>query len=115
MNIFLYLGAICCVIGLSVGQILFKLSAKKLALDGNLIQFKVLMILSIAFLIYGVTSIAWVYILQKIDLGKVYPLMALAFIFVPVGSAIFFEESFTTQYMLGVFLIISGIVIAVNS
>ena len=115
MSIFLYIGAICCVIGLSVGQILFKLAANSMSFGQGLFHFKTLIILFFAFFLYGITSIGWVYLLQKIDLGKVYPLMALAFIFVPVGSIIFFGESFNFKYFIGVFLIISGILITINS
>lgn len=114
MTFFLYLGALCCVIGLSIGQILFKYAAKSLSIGGSIFQLKTLTLLFFAFLIYGITSVGWVYILQKIDLGKVYPLMALAFIFVPLGSMLFFGESFTVRYLIGVTLIIFGILIAIN-
>lgn len=114
MNIFLYLGVIGCVIAISSGQILFKLAANKMSLGQGLFQFNTLAILFLAFFIYGITSLVWVYLLQKIDIGKVYPLMALAFIFVPVGSVIFFGESFNARYLLGVFLIVSGILFTIS-
>ncbi|WP_459200419.1 EamA family transporter, partial [Pseudomonas tremae] len=67
------------------------------------------------FALYGITTLAWVWVLQKIELGKVYPLMALAFVLVPIGSHFFFGERFQPQYFLGVAIIIIGILIAVRA
>jgi len=53
--------------------------------------------------------------LQKSDLGRIYPLMALAFVLVPIGSYLFFQERFNPQYFVGVTLIIGGIIVAVRS
>lgn len=110
-----YFVAIICVLGIAAGQILFKLSAISLKSTGSLFNISTLSILFSAFALYGVTTIAWVWVLQKIDLGKAYPLMALAFAIVPVGSYLFLGEKFTHQYIFGVILIMAGIVIAVRS
>jgi len=68
-----------------------------------------------AFALYGLTTIAWVWVLQKAELGRVYPLMAMAFVLVPIGSYFFLGERFNPQYFVGVALIAAGIVIAVRS
>jgi len=68
-----------------------------------------------AMALYAITSIAWVWVLQKVELGRVYPLMALAFVLVPLGSHFIFGERFQPQYFAGVALIMIGIVIAVKS
>ena len=65
--------------------------------------------------IYGLTSIAWVYILRNIELGRIYPVMALAFIFVPLGSYFVFGERFNSQYAIGLILIVLGIVVVTRS
>lgn len=111
----IYLIALVCVIGIAAGQILFKMSATALQKSGNFFDFNTLSTLFCAFALYGITTIAWVWVLQKIELGKVYPLMALAFVLVPIGSHLFFGERFQPQYFLGVAIIISGIVIAVRA
>lgn len=108
----LYVGAILCVCGLAVGQILFKTSAIALSNGSTIFSLKAAAPLAVAMLLYATTSIAWVWILRNIDLGKVYPLMALAFILVPIGSHFFFAEKFAPQYILGICLISLGIVIA---
>lgn len=112
---FVQIVAFCCVIGIAVGQILFKLSAISLAQTGSFFSSKTASVLVTALVLYGVTTIAWVWVLQKIDLGRVYPLMALAFVLVPLGSHIVLGERFQPQYFVGVALIILGIVVAVRA
>ncbi len=64
---------------------------------------------------YGVTTIAWVWVLQKIELGRAYPLMAIAFVLVPIGSYFVFGERFQTQYFVGVLMIIFGILVTLKA
>jgi drug/metabolite transporter (DMT)-like permease len=92
--------AILCVVGLAIGQILFKVSAISFNQAGNLFASKPLVILFFAMSLYACTSIAWVWVLQKAELGRVYPFMALAFALVPLGSYIFLGERFHSQYFL---------------
>jgi drug/metabolite transporter (DMT)-like permease len=106
--------AILCVIGLAIGQILFKVSATSLAKTGSFFSPKTAAILFAALALYGATTIAWVWVLQKVELGKVYPLMALAFILVPLGSHFIFGERFQLQYFIGIALIVSGIIVTVK-
>jgi drug/metabolite transporter (DMT)-like permease len=110
-----YVIALICVIGIAAGQILFKLSASSMQKSGTIFDFNTLVTLFSAFALYGITTLAWVWVLQKIELGKVYPLMALAFVLVPIGSHFFFGERFQPQYFVGVAVIISGILIAVKA
>jgi len=110
-----YLIAFLCVVGLAIGQILFKISASALAASGTLFTPKAVVPLVAAVCLYGITSGVWVYVLRKIELGRVYPLMALAFVFVPLGSYLVFGERFQAQYFLGVALIMIGIVITVGA
>lgn len=110
-----YIVAIFCVIGIAVGQILFKMTSSILHKTGSFFSIETLLYLLSALSLYGITTIAWIWVLQKIDLGKAYPLMALAFILVPIGSFIFFNEKFTPQYFVGIFFIMIGIILAVRS
>ena len=108
-----YALALLCVVGIAIGQILFKLSASALSDTG--MSLKTLSIFFAAMCLYGMTSIAWVLVLRKIELGRVYPLTALAFILVPLASHFVLGERFTPQYFLGVGLIIAGICVAVKA
>lgn len=110
-----YFIALICVLGIAAGQILFKVSASALHRTGNYFDIGFLATLFSAFALYGITTIAWVWVLQKIELGKVYPLMALAFVIVPIGSHLFFGEKFHAQYFVGVAVIIAGIIITVKA
>jgi drug/metabolite transporter (DMT)-like permease len=110
-GLFSYAAPIACVLGLSIGQILFKASARRLSVAGTPIDMAFLATLGTALLLYGVVSIAWVWILQRVELSRVYPLMALSFVFVPLGSWLVYRETFGLQYVLGAGLIIAGIAV----
>ena len=107
--------AILCVLGLAVGQILFKISATALAESGSFFAIKPAAIFFATMCLYVVTAAAWVWVLQKAELGRVYPLMALAFILVPLGSYFFFGERFQPLYFVGVAMIIAGIGIVLKA
>jgi drug/metabolite transporter (DMT)-like permease len=107
--------AILCVIGLAIGQILFKVSATSLTQTGSFLALKTATTLICAMVLYGITSMAWVWVLQKVELGRVYPLMALAFVLVPVGSHFIFGENFRPLYFVGVALIMIGIIVVVRA
>ncbi|MGN6478598.1 EamA family transporter [Luteibacter sp.] len=110
-----YIIALICVVGIACGQILFKLSAASLQKTGSWFDPSTAILLLSSFALYGVMTIAWIWVLQKADLGKVYPLMALAFVIVPIGSHLMFGERFQPQYFVGVALIMAGIIVAVRS
>lgn len=110
-----YFIAFLCVVGIAIGQVLFKLTAASLARTGSFFATNTLTLLVGAFALYGLTTVAWIWVLQKVDLGRIYPFMALAFVMVPIGSYIFLDERFTSQYFVGVAVIIVGILIVVKS
>ena len=107
--------AVLCVVGLAIGQILFKLSANSLSQTGSFFAPKTAAMLFAALVLYGLTTIAWIWVLQKVELGRVYPFMALAFILVPLGSYWILGERFQPQYFVGVSLIMIGIVVTVRA
>ena len=110
-----YVIALLCVLGIALGQILFKISAAALQRSGSFFEITTMCAMLSAFVLYGLTSIAWIWVLQKVELGRVYPLMALAFFLVPLGSHVVFGERFPPQYFMGVAMIIVGIIIAVRA
>jgi len=110
-----YVAATLCVVGLAVGQILFKVSANALSESGTFFSIKPAAILFAAMCLYGITSIAWVWVLQKVELGKVYPLMAMAFVLVPFGCHLVFGERYQPQYFIGVAAIMIGIIISARA
>lgn len=90
---------------------MFKVSAIALSESGTFFSIKTAATLLAAMCLYGITSVAWVWVLQKTELGRVYPLMALAFVLVPLGSHVVFGERFHTQYFIGVAFIVVGIIV----
>lgn len=104
--------ALLCVVGLSIGQLLFKYGATVWVSSGSWYATRALTPVLAAMLLYGFTSLAWVWVLRNVELGRVYPLMALAFVLVPLGSHVIFAEKFNVGYFIGVMMIVSGIVIA---
>lgn len=106
-----YTVALLCVLGLAVGQLLFKLSAQSWARSGSLFSTSTVITLSGAMLLYAVATIAWVWALQSVPLGRAYPMMALAFVLVPIGSYFLLGERFEPRYFAGIALIIAGILV----
>lgn len=110
-----YVTALFCVFGIAFGQILFKLSAISLKHSGSFFTLKTAALLLAAMCLYGITSFVWVWGLQKVELSRIYPLMALSFILVPLGSYLFLGEQLQSQYILGVAIIIVGIIVVVRA
>jgi len=107
-----YLLALGCVLGLAAGQVLFKQAAIGLAAAGTVWSSATLLPMVAAIAVYGVSTVAWVWVLQHAPLGRLYPLMALGFALVPLASHFVFGERFGPQYLLGVAFILVGVVLA---
>lgn len=110
-----YLSAFLCVVGIAGGQILFKLCAMALRHTGSFFAWETMATLGAAMAVYVITTIAWTWVLQKVDLGRIYPIMALAFVLVPVASHFIFGEQFKLQYFVGVALVMAGIIVAIRA
>lgn len=104
-----YFLAFLCVIIIAIGQVLFKISATEIGEAGVAFSKKPIIYFFCAIALYGIASVAWVFILKNIDLGKIYPIMAFSFIIVPVLSFLIFNEVFGPQYIFGSVLIVIGV------
>jgi drug/metabolite transporter (DMT)-like permease len=101
-----------CVIGIAIGQILFKQAARSLIPGDGLIAMATNAWLLFAFLLYGGATLLWVYILRTTPLALAYSLFALAFVIVPILSAVFLGEPLRLSYFIGGALIVSGVFIS---
>ncbi len=110
-----YLVALACMLGMVVGQLLFKQAAVAAQAAGALLAPGPLLFVGAAMLLYAGTSVAWVRLLQGVELGRVYPFMALAFVLVPLGSWLLFGERFGARYVAGLALIVAGIVLTTRA
>jgi drug/metabolite transporter (DMT)-like permease len=106
-------------IGISGGQILFKLAADY---DGNRIglpierQFLSLLhnvYFLLAFALYVVLAPLWVWILSFTPLSRAYPFMALAFAFTPLLGAALFGETISPSLVAGLGFILCGLFLVV--
>lgn len=98
------------VIGISCGQILFKHGALGLAKDAKLWAIFFSMPVIAGILIYGASTVMWIYLLREVALSKAYPVFALSFVFVPILSWLFFDETLDKTYFAGMLFIIIGII-----
>jgi len=102
---------------MSMGQILFKKTAISMSaheaqglLEGVL---KAITIpwLYFALITYGIATILWLYILQRIPLSIAYPFSALAIVIVPIFAMFLFGERLSFSYWVAIILIVSGVAI----
>lgn len=96
---------------ISIGQVLFKLSSKNIDhLDAPWkIVFDKMFIL--ALIVYGLSTVMYVFALKYVPLSKAYMFMSLAFILVPICCYCFLCEPINLQYIIGLVLIITGVIL----
>ena len=109
------LAALLCVCGIAAGQLLFKCTADSRALSGSYLDARTFLWLFSALLLYGVTTFGWIWTLQQGPLSRIYPWMALAFVIVPLLSAVLLGERLQQTYWLGITMIVAGVSIAVRN
>lgn len=112
MTILQILWAIICVLAITAGQILFKRLGVEIQAGSSLFSFKVIGQAFVAFSIYGMATILWIYLLRFVPLNKAYLFMALSFVFVPLAGHFFLAEKITLGSIVGAALIIFGIFFA---
>jgi drug/metabolite transporter (DMT)-like permease len=102
--------------GLSLGQMLFKISADRAKEEAGT-RFVVSLFGSGHFLlacfVYGALTVMWVWLLTRVPLSRAYPFVVLAFVFTPVLAALAFGEPITRWYVVGLGLIVLGLTVLV--
>jgi drug/metabolite transporter (DMT)-like permease len=100
-------------LGMSGGQILFKLAAMGAPAKGPFPERFFGLMQSSYFLsalaAYSALSIIWVWILTFTPLSRAYPFVALAFVLTPVLGGLLFAEPLTTRLAVGVAVILCGL------
>ena len=115
MGLVQYIALILCVIGIAVGQILFKLASHALGDRTNLLALVTSPYLIGGGTLYVAATFAWIWLLSRVQLSQAYPFMALSFIIVPLLSMTFLGEHVTGRYWLGIALIVAGIVLTLSA
>lgn len=97
---------------LAVGQFLFKRSAlalTDLGLSDSLLALARLPAFYAALILYGGSTVLWVWILTRVPLSLAYPFVAVVMILVPFIGWYCFEESLSPAYWIGASLIVAGV------
>jgi drug/metabolite transporter (DMT)-like permease len=104
---------------LSSGQILLKFAASGVNSLGAGNSFILRLACQPAFwaacVIYGLTTVLWVWLLTRMPMSIAYPFVTFALIVVPLLSSRLFAETLSYQYWLGASLIVVGACIIVQS
>jgi drug/metabolite transporter (DMT)-like permease len=101
-----------CVLCISVGQILFKKAAQAMAapMTWQAVAFNGWLFASL--ILYGLTTLGWVWILRHVPLHLAYPFMGLAFLVVPVLAWWALGEPLHWRTLAGGALIMAGVTLA---
>ena len=104
-----------CVVGITAGQILFRLAAQRL--DGQRLLMSAIQNpwLWIALAIYGVATLLWIHVLRTAPLHRVYPLFAMAFVCVPLVEHWIWNQPMRWQSWVGGLLIVAGVAVSVGA
>jgi drug/metabolite transporter (DMT)-like permease len=102
------------VVGLSFGQILFKMAADTLVLSpAGLLQILQNSRLLLALVVYAGATAMWLLVLKVTPLRTAYPFAALAFVFVPVLAHFLLDEDIGWNTLAGALLIGVGVWVSV--
>jgi len=115
MNIGLSICTFLCVLGISIGQLLFKKAASAIPTTLSLLGLLQNGWLISALALYGVTTLGWVWILRHAPLHLAYPFMGLAFLIVPALAWLFLGEPLHWRTIAGGMLIMAGVALASTS
>ena len=109
---FTLLAVLGVVVLMAVGQLLFKSTAMSWHAHGTLFAPAPAGRLLASLVVYGVATLAWIWVLQRVPLNVAYPLVALTFLLVPLGAWWFHGEALGWRYAAGMLLIVAGIAVA---
>ena len=100
---------------LALGQIMFKVAADAGTAAGTFFAPRPALIAIAAFAVFGIASIAWIFLLQHAPISRVYPFAGLAFVVVPIAAHFVLGDTLGGRYVVGSVIIACGVVITVSS
>ncbi len=103
-----------CVLGIAIGQILFRVAAQRIDTQRWLSTIVGNTWLWSALTLYGLATVLWIHVLRTAPLNKVYPLFALAFVVVPVFESLLLGAPLRRQSLIGGALIMVGVAVSVR-
>lgn len=63
----------------------------------------------VGFIVYGISSIIWLFVLQKFPLSVAYPALSLTYVVIVILSVFLLKEPFTSLKVIGMLLIVLGV------
>ncbi len=63
----------------------------------------------VGFACYGLSSVLWLVLMSRYPLSLIYPMIALGYVFVTLGSIVFFKDRPNAFVWLALLLIVSGV------
>jgi drug/metabolite transporter (DMT)-like permease len=91
----------------SIGQLEFKRGADNLQFDIRLLLTNYHLILGVV--VYAVSTVLYIYALNKENLSILYPIIATSYIWTTIFSKIFLKETVGLTSWVGVFFILLGV------
>lgn len=103
---------------MSIGQLLFRQSARLatgLPVGSMLLVLLRAPIFWTAILLYGCSTLLWIWLLGRYPLSIAYPFATLAVVIVPVLEMVAFQQRLTLGYWAGLSLIVFGLLVIVRA
>ena len=102
-------------LGMTGGQMLFKLAALRLPQDGSAVERAFGLLQNGYFLLalatYLILALLWVWVLSFTPLSRAYPFVALAFVLTPVLGGLLFGEALSFRLLAGIAAILCGLLL----
>ncbi|MGL5512095.1 MAG: SMR family transporter [Sporomusa sp.] len=100
----------------AMGQVAFKVGAMRIPDNGHLLEKAVAAWpLAVGLILYGASTLFWIYALRTVELSFAYPLLSLGYVLVFIASYFLFHETIGFLRLSGLVLILSGIVLVARS
>jgi len=115
MTLIQYILATIFSLSLVVGQILFKIAADQKTAEGEIYSiFQIIFSLPMisACVLYGLTIILYVHLLQQIPLSRAYLFSIAGSAVIPIIAVLVFKEDFNLRYLIGMILVIAGLTVS---
>jgi drug/metabolite transporter (DMT)-like permease len=100
-------------VGMSGGQVLFKLAALRFTGGGSIGERFLNLLQNVPFLaalvFFGGLAILWVWILSFTPLSRAYPFVAIAFALTPLLGGVLFGEPISVRLVAGTIIILGGL------
>src|SRR5277367_1699690 len=98
---------VCTLLG-AAAQILMKMGSAKMA-HFDVIQVFTNTPLFVGYALYGINTVLLMFALRDGELSKLYPIIALTYVWVTVLSMYFFDEKLTCWKSAGIAIIVAGV------